>query len=293
MSSILNELVTDNPMLGEATRVGRRFMRSGGDTGRVVNYVIAGLLGVFYLWFLVGIFQIRENLAGPILMFELVLVTLIIPASIYGAISGERERATWEALILTRLTPAQIIAGKIFWRLLLLGALAAILLVPMLLSESVSARTMGSDLNLGELFIGQLLVLCWGVFLCASGLWVSALTKRSVTTIAILIGGLLFLLLLLPVLLSMFDTRMDYVRADHPMDFIGSLLLHVNPFYALGQLGQSDNAAYRNNGESGFDLFSGVSAIVFPLLAYTLGTALFLLLTHRALKRLEEPQARG
>lgn len=45
---------------------------------------------------------------------EFVMLLIIIPALTAGSISGERERQTLELMLTTRMTPAQIVTGKLF-----------------------------------------------------------------------------------------------------------------------------------------------------------------------------------
>ena len=289
MSALLRELVWDNPMLSEATRVGRRFLRSGGETGKAVNYVILGLIAFMYFWLLLVIVRFREDMTLGLLLFELTLLTLVVPASIYGAISGERERATWEGLILTRLTPAQIIAGKILLRILIIGVIVLLMSLPIALSQMVGRYS--RDLTGLALLRGQATIFCWAVFLSAFGLWVSANTRRSVTTIAVLSGSLLATLLLLPILLSIFGVQLDYIRAGNPFDRIGSFFVHLNPFFALSQLGESQGRRQYGGYGAEYPAFAPFLLFVLPLVY--LGAALFLIrLTHRSLRRLEAPQSR-
>lgn len=282
MTALIRDLFTDNPMLSEGTRVGRRFLRSGGDSGKAVNFVVLGLLAFFYLWFLLAIVRMQENVVVSLLIFELVVVTLVVPASIYGAIAGERERATWEALILTRLTPAQIIVGKLFWRVVIVLGILFLLGIPLVLNHFTGVRAVSGVATGALLLRGQTIVLFWGVFLCAWGLWMSARTRRSVSAIALIAGSLLFALLLLPLMLAMFDVRLDSVRIDRPLDYAGAFLVALNPFFVLGEIGTESR-----------NLFALPEMAFLPLGAYALGTALFLSATHRSLRKLEEPDRRG
>lgn len=288
MGVLLRDLLLDNPMLGEANRVGRRFLRTGGETSRGVNYVVLATIGFFYLWLLVAIVRWDEDLSEGLLMFELIVITLVVPASIYGAVSGERERATWEALILTRLTPAQIIAGKILWRVFLVALIMTLFFVPMLLSLAVSRYHNG--LTILGLLRGQALVFAWALGLLAFGLWVSTNTRRSVTSIGTIIAALFATLVLLPLLFSLFDMiNLSDLRPGNASEFISSFLFHLNPFYALGLIS-------RQRGASGYDQpeawFAPTVLSLLPVF-YLIGGALFLYATYHSLRKLEEPKRRS
>jgi ABC-type Na+ efflux pump permease subunit len=287
MTAVLRDLFWENPMLNEATRVGRRFLRSGGDTGKAVNGVVLALIAFVYLWLLIAIVRWGENMTDVLLMFELTIITLVVPASIYGAVAGERERATWEALILTPLTPAQIIAGKILWRVLIVALIMGFLTLPMVLSQASGKQPI--DSAPGFFLRGQAMIFAWGLLLCAFGLWVSANSRRSVTAIAVIAGALLAALILAPMLFGIFDVPLSYVRPGHALDFIGSFCVNLNPFYALGRLNRYGESYHNPGGE---DVF-GSSALVWLLpVLYLIGGATFLYATHRSLRRLEEPRRR-
>ena len=133
--SLWQELFWENPMFDEAVRAGQQFVRGGSTPGRALNVIALGLIGFFYVWLLAVILRFGENVTTEILYFELIGVTILVPLSIYGAVAGERERSTWEALVLTRLTPAQITAGKLIWRMLVLVALMLVLALPIVVSQ--------------------------------------------------------------------------------------------------------------------------------------------------------------
>ena len=57
--------------------------------------------------------QIGQTLFIAIVFLELMMVCFIIPAVMAGAISGEREKLTYEMLLATPLRPASILRGKL------------------------------------------------------------------------------------------------------------------------------------------------------------------------------------
>jgi len=278
-----SELVTENAMMDEATRYLRQFMRTGGDAGKGANLVILAILGLFYVWFLAMMVRYDFTATIPIEYAQLALVTLIAPTSIYAAISGEREKATWDALVLTRLTPAQIIAGKLAWRVLLVAAVMAILMVSIVVSQFT-----GSGYDRPEwtaVLTAQAMIFSWGVMLCAASLWVSAWTKQSVTTIALVIGSLLGGLILLPSLLAMFGISMEMTSASNPTHIIGNMVLWANPFLFLGEITGGGNRSYSDMPPSG-DPFSWALFLIF---VFSLAAAGFVYAAQKRIKRLEEP----
>jgi len=284
-SSWWREMVTENPMLHEGQREVRRFLRSTAALGRFGPPLMIFVTSSIYLWLLFQTYMGRTDSSIVYCFIELILITLALPGSVYGAISGEREKATWEALILTRLTPAQIIAGKFLWRMRLLALIVAFLVIPVFVSRLSANRF---EAALPDLITAQVLILLWGTLLCSFGLWVSSITNRaiaSLTAIAITIFGLL---IALPSLYSIFSSMIVTMSSESGArgnsDAIMRLMSSLNPFLVLQPL-LSDNhpsASYLVDD-------SGHLACV----CYLILTVLFLFFTNRRLKRLENPGSRA
>lgn len=203
MNDGIRELLTENPMTFEGTRTWRRFFRAGdGQTSRNVNRIAIGVLAVLYAWLLLVILRFREDMSQMFLWFEMGALTLAVPASLYGAISQEREKQTWDSLLMTRLSPGQILVGKLQWRLLMVLGLMALFAVPTFLSHAVTRNR--TDYTLGDLFAVQAILFAWSLFLAGFTLMVSAKTKRSITTLAMVVVALLSFLGLVPALFSLF-----------------------------------------------------------------------------------------
>ena len=288
MTSVtLRRLFLTNPLLEEATRAWRKFFRVAGGPGKGVSYLVVGIIALIYLWLLAEIVVNRGDLSDTLLFFQLIVVTLVMPTSVYGAISGERERTTWEALILTRLTPGQIVSGKILWRVVTLLILMALFLVPILVSRLVADEPASSraDRSTGVFMVEEMMTFLWGLGLCAYGLWVSANTRRSVTSIALIFISLLGVLALLPALFAILMPGSD--MADFGGNYGMWLIMHINPFYALAQM----LAGQRGENDTGPDLGLGAWGL-FQIVVYAIGTVVFLYATYRSLRIYEEPKSR-
>lgn len=285
----LRRLFLTNPLLEEATRAWRKFFRVAGGPGKGVSYLVVGIIALIYLWLLAEIVVYQGDLSDMLLFVQLTVVTLVMPTSVYGAISGERERTTWEALILTRLTPGQIVAGKVLWRVVTLLILMAVFLVPILVSRLVAdpASSGSANRSAGVFVLEELMTFLWGLGLCAYGLWVSANTRRSVTSIALIFVSLLGVLALLPALFSILMPGSD--MADFGGNYGMWLIMHINPFYALTQMLSSQRYPYSEDmGPSlGFGAWGGFQAVI-----YAIGTVVFLYATYRSLRIYEEPKSR-
>lgn len=141
-------------------------------------------LGILSLWLLyVGVGWLLSGLAvtpwqGRLFLLAaslayLLLITLMIPGPAAALITGERERGTLQSLLLTRITPAQVVCGKLLIALRPAGVLFALAL-PLLL--------MGA--HAGRLPVGHAVLLLWLLALApvpaATGsLWLSGRCRSS------------------------------------------------------------------------------------------------------------------
>lgn len=279
MRSSFANLVTDNPMMDEAKRETRRMLRTSATFGRGGLVITIGIIALIYLWLIVQTFITHEDGTPFYIYIELVLVTLAMPGSIYGAVSGEREKSTWDALILTRLTPGQIVAGKLIWRMRILAAIAVLMIVPVIVCR-LGAHAFQTDGN--AVIISQLLIGLWGVLLSCFGLWVSCITKRSIATLTIISVTLFGLLLGLPALYQMsMGMAHNYWALRH--DPFNNLMISINPFTVLsdvlGSFHQTDG-----NIEVLRDRSGGMACTVFALLI-----PVFITASYRRLTKLGEP----
>ncbi len=103
-------------------------------------------------------------------VMEFVMVVFIMPALTAGSISGERERRTLDIMLSTKLTPAQIVVGKLMAALGTMGLLIASslpILSLVFIYGGVSLLDMGLLLvsyMTAALFIGGLGTCCSAVF---------------------------------------------------------------------------------------------------------------------------------
>lgn len=278
------ELVVENPVLEESVREQRKFFKTASEGSKTGPRIIIGIALFFYAWLVVQASLAHEDGTEVFSYIELIALTLVLPGSIYGAISGERERSTWEALVLTRLTPAQIVAGKLLWRLRMMLYIAGIVLIPMLVSRV--SDTHSDDITGGSVWMSQAMILSWGILLSTFSLWASSCTKRSVTTLAIVAVTLIGLLIALPTLYSIFAG----IQGDDTHDSVlYQAITAFNPFTVLGLIFRPDSAGYRMDGAAGTELGSGFYQTVVWLLL----SGLFVKLSCDKLRQMEEPKRRG
>lgn len=103
----------------------------------------------------------------------LALVHILVPGPAAGAISGERERETWQGLLLTALRPSQIIAAKYVAALRPAGFLLLSLL-PLLLAGAHAGR-----LPFSQWFPLLLVLAAAPAGVAALALWLSGRYRRT------------------------------------------------------------------------------------------------------------------
>lgn len=266
--SLMKTLFTENPMMIEITRFRRKFM--GG--GNALNSVILAMCGLIYIGIVALVWNYREA-ANPIILVFLQtgIFTLLAPALLHGAIAGERERRSWDFLLVAPVTQAQIVCGKFAGAAAAMIACAVALLFPVLIGAAfyqqypMSGPTT-SGVNFWNLFQAELLSVAWGLMVCAMTIFFSARCKRGFialgTTLALLVASLI----VWPILI-----------ASAGMTSAVGLLNFFNPFWTLMNIEMTSS---RYNSE---ELMSGMYG--FPQVVVYFGmTAVFLAWTERTLR---------
>ena len=219
---------------------------------------------------------------------ELFLICVLTPAQTAGAIVNERERQTYDVLLVTPLSPCQIVLGKLAASL----AYMVLLLVAALPIESLAFLMGGVDPS--ELLFGSLIQLATLALFGSLGLWSSAIFRgsRASTGFAYAASGLLTLGL--PVLALFASPLMRTVapallrQPPAWLVYAGELLAATNPWLTAG-LTEAQLQA-------GLPIFwfretLGKTSVMLPgpwlvfLLVYTAGTLLCLVATTRAVRR--------
>jgi hypothetical protein len=299
-SGMFRNLFVDNPVLVHAARRGRKYIRG---TGQRANYAVAVIIPVSYA-LVVATLMVRANDWMLLLQYaELIAVTLIIPMATYAAIAGERERASWEALVVTRLTLGQILAGHILWRLLLIAGIMVLFGLP------ISAATFGliptgapeaySDsgswtssggylvgayavsspviLPLEEQVGGQALIFFWALLLCGFSLNISASFQRSAASAGATFGVILGALLFLPILLSMFGAGGSF--------WLNSALMIFNPFHALPLPDMLGGRSYSSGYSGSYGMRQDFEFYPIIMSVYLIGAVWFTYMAHLRLRR--------
>lgn len=135
-----------------------------------------------------------KGLFAAVLGVQVILVTFIGPAFTAGAISGERERQTFDLLQTTLLSAESVVLGK------LVSALSYIFLLVLVSIPLQSIAFLLGGLSPIELVISQLLVLVAAVTYALYGLWCSATMRSTLAATVTTFAGMLFLVFGIPLI---------------------------------------------------------------------------------------------
>jgi ABC-type transport system involved in multi-copper enzyme maturation permease subunit len=146
---------------------------------------------------------------------ECLVLWLVAPLMSHSLFAMEFEKATWDMLVLTRLTTGQIVMGKFLSRLALLMILAIVFAPLTLIGAFKDFQTL-SPIGLLQWFAEtQLVALSWAVLLTAFTLWLSYWLKRGMVAAAVAFAGQVFVLFILPVLWGLFMALFAMVGERH------------------------------------------------------------------------------
>jgi ABC-type transport system involved in multi-copper enzyme maturation permease subunit len=208
-----NELVADNPMMIES----RLFMRKFFGAHAVANTLAIGAITLL-LGLLIGMMYVYEiSYKGPAIA-ALAVLTVLVPILLHSSIAGERERGSWEMLLVAPINSAQIVIGKF------MAAVNPILIIAAAFGFAIAVATYPNDDRLFSAPITVLIVLSFGLCLGAFTLLVSSWSSRSMAALGTVFGSMFFLMLAFPMLVAASDRTAQ------------EMALYLNPYYVISQL---------------------------------------------------------
>lgn len=222
---------------------------------------------------------------------SLIQVCVITPSLTAGAISGEKERQTYDLLITTLLSPLQIALGK------LASALAFALLLIMAALPIAGLAFLFGGVSGTELLIGIAGLAVTAVCYATIGLFWSSLMRTTLAATVMAQGTVILVLLLIPFLFvvgSLLTSAFNGLP-DALFVYAMGLMLCAHPFIALGLTANS-----LAEGEGPFLIEVSTAAgqlpapspwIVYVLISLLL-TAIFLALSVRLIRPVQEEGAR-
>jgi ABC-type transport system involved in multi-copper enzyme maturation permease subunit len=228
--SLFQKLFTENPMLIEVRRYRRRLFGGGRASGMNIAVLTLGLVCYIGLLMIVG----NGNGSIPpivIVMIQTFVFTLAAPAILNNSIAGEREKGTWDLLLVAPVTKAQIMMGKFAGAMtnLLLGA--ALFLLPMFICAFSYQRT-----EILPLVLAEIDSIAFAVFLCSFTILFSARCRRGFTALGVVLGLLFIGMVVYPTVI---------ISALGPGSAsLGNVFLLYHPFFVQSSL--LDGRAFSN-----------------------------------------------
>jgi|YNPNPStandDraft_1061719.scaffolds.fasta_scaffold00392_7 ABC-type transport system involved in multi-copper enzyme maturation permease subunit len=131
-----------------------------------------------------------------ITLIEILMATFIAPAFTAGAISGERERQTYELLRTTLLPARKLVYGK------LLSALTYMFLLIMVAVPLESLAFIWGGVMVEEMVVALVLLLVTAISFAAIGLFFSSIVRSTHSSTVLSYIAVLLLAVVLPILLS-------------------------------------------------------------------------------------------
>lgn len=197
--------LTDNPIVIKELR-GRMRGRRTFIVLTIYLLLIAGLIAVIYNLLVLEASNrsswdpaFRQNMGkvifGSVIGFELLLIGFIGPALTAGAITGERERQTFNLLRTTLISSRSLVLGK------LISSCAYLLLLVFAALPLEALAFIIGGVGAEEMLVASLMLLVNIFFFCALGILCSSFTKRTLTAtitsytailISMLLIGLIF-----------------------------------------------------------------------------------------------------
>jgi ABC-type transport system involved in multi-copper enzyme maturation permease subunit len=230
--SLVKTLFTENPMMVEITRFRRKFL---GARGGSLNSVIFAMCAIIYVGIVALVWNYRDAADPLILVFlQTGILTLLAPALLHGAIAGERERRSWDFLLVAPVSHAQIVCGKFMGAAAALLACSAVFLLPIAIGvvfyePSSWAYNSGFERrgsNVWPLIQAELLSVTWGLLVCAMTIFFSARCRRGFIALGTSLAFLVVGLIVWPILIG----SAGLLGAE------GFIFNFFHPFWAITQL---------------------------------------------------------
>lgn len=172
--------------------------------------VMSGLISLVYLGFASssGGYGPEQQLAGKfvfaaVLSMQVILVIFIGPAFTAGAISGEKERQTYDLLRTTLLPASSFVLGK------LISALSYVLLLIVASIPLLSIAFLLGGISPVELLVSQLLIMVSAVTFALYGMFCSTLMRTTLAASVLTFAGSLFFTVGLPIIILLGGTLLS------------------------------------------------------------------------------------
>lgn len=165
--------------------------------------------------------------------FQTAFAVLLAPTVTSGVITLEREKQTWNALLLSRLSSWEIVWGK------LLGSVVPALSMQLIFVPILIMAAIKGGLDIGNIIGAEVFVVFCTFFYGTIGMFFSWLCRRTQLAAATSMATILITVVASPVLLAMWQTLTSSYQTK-PETFVP---LWTNPFYVMLQITGLENSA--------------------------------------------------
>jgi ABC-type transport system involved in multi-copper enzyme maturation permease subunit len=143
--------------------------------------------------------DVGKVIFSSVVGIQVLLVIFVGPSFTAGAISGEKERQTYDLLRTTLLTAKSFVAGK------LVSALSYVFLLIFAAIPLQSIAFLMGGVAFIELFLSQVIVLVAAVTFALWGLYASSRMRTTLAASVVTFGGALFITVGIPVFVGLFS----------------------------------------------------------------------------------------
>jgi len=181
-----NHLITNNPVFHKESLAQRRLQEKKQAGTRTMEKMLGGMaltglyIGMFYL--IAKILEIPQTdgrtsagwvLHAFLLVIEFLVVALALPLQAAMLVTQEREKMTWNALLLSRVTPLQILMGKTA------AALRPVLTALTMLLPAVVISAFVAQTTIKGLLVGQVVIAVTALLNATIATYCSLFAKKS------------------------------------------------------------------------------------------------------------------
>ncbi|MEP7289569.1 MAG: hypothetical protein ABI947_27790 [Chloroflexota bacterium] len=241
--------------------------------------------------------QIGRVLFAGIVGVELFLVTFIAPTFTAGAISGERERQTYDLLRTTLLPAHRLVIGK------LISALSYVTLLLLAAIPLQSIAFLFGGVTEIEIVLAFVILFVTAVALGSVGIYFSSVMQRTLTASVMTYGVAMFITLGLPVILFIILSLLgSFLTTSTPSPTTQAILTYVGgAFVATNPLATAWTTEYLlvQNRHIGFftqTLIGQNQSLTIPLVSpwivftifYLIVSVILVLLAIRRIRRIDQ-----
>ena len=156
----------------------------------------------------------------------LIAVNVIAPMMAAGSIAGERERQTFDLIVLTQMRPIDIVLGKVA------ATMAYCLLFVTALTPLMAITFLIGGVDVGELSIHYILIMSSALLYTCIGVYWSTRMQTAITATGYAFATILSLLLILPVLVLVLPEVLPAWFADDTSTWM-HIMLASHPYAAI------------------------------------------------------------